>query len=45
MKKKVEGMVVARRCICCGHYELGIESKDGEYVRLQEGMMVRVIEK
>jgi hypothetical protein len=42
--EKVEGMVTARKCGCCGHHELGIVTAENEYVPLRPGMRVVVVE-
>lgn len=32
-----EGKVVAKKCLKCGHHEIGIEDRNGEYVQLKLG--------
>ena len=38
--QKASGRIVARKCSCCGHHEVGIEKESGEYVPLKPGMNV-----
>lgn len=35
---KNTGRIIARKCACCGHHEIGIEKENGEYVALKPGM-------
>ena len=41
--EKIEGVVTARPCDCCGHHEIGIVIGSGEYFPLRPGMRVRII--
>ncbi len=41
--ERLQGVVTARKCDCCGHHELGLTSDTGEYVPLKPGMRVLVI--
>ena len=38
----VEGTVVARKCSCCGHHEIGIEKEDGVFVPVSPGARVKL---
>ena len=38
------GTVVARKCGCCGHHEIGVENEASQYYPLREGMKVEIIE-
>lgn len=42
--ENAEGKVTARPCECCGHHEIGIVNKYGEYIPLRPGMQVRIID-
>jgi uncharacterized OB-fold protein len=35
-----EGKVVAKKCLKCGHHEIGIEDRNGEYTQLKLGTNV-----
>ena len=37
------GTVVARKCACCGHHEIGIKTEAGKFVPLKPRNQVRVI--
>ena len=37
LNKDVRGIVVAKTCECCGHHEIGIETKQGIYYHIQIG--------
>jgi hypothetical protein len=37
-----EGWVTARKCACCGHHEIGIETDEGEFVPVRLGTKVKV---
>jgi len=39
----LQGVVIARKCDCCGHHELGLTCDTGEYVALKPGMRVLVL--
>ncbi|MBC2742061.1 MAG: hypothetical protein HGJ93_03180 [Desulfosarcina sp.] len=41
--EKIEGVVTARPCGCCGHHEIGIVTAAGDYIPLKPGMQVRII--
>jgi hypothetical protein len=41
--EKIEGVVTARPCDCCGHHEIGIVVGSGEYLPLRPGIRVRII--
>lgn len=43
-KEKKVGTVVAKKCGCCGHHEIGVENEAGQYHPLIEGMKVEIIE-
>ncbi len=38
------GMVKARTCKHCGHHEIGIITRKGEYIPLKSGMKIVVLE-
>jgi len=38
----IQGTVIAKKCGCCGHHEIGIETDAGEYVTLKPGMTVEI---
>jgi hypothetical protein len=40
--KEIKGTVTARTCECCGHHEIGIVTKDGEYIKLELGAKVTI---
>jgi hypothetical protein len=40
---RVEGIVTARECDCCGHHEIGMMTRNGEYIRLKPGMKITII--
>jgi hypothetical protein len=40
----LEGTVTARKCECCGHHEIGIVTRSGEYLPLKPGMRVTITE-
>ena len=37
-----QGTVTAKKCECCGHHEIGIETDAGEYIPLKTGMKVEI---
>ena len=37
------GTIAARKCDCCGHHEIGIETENGEFVALKPGAKVKVL--
>ena len=39
----VKGVVIPKKCKCCGHHEMGIITEDGEYRALKKGMKVILI--
>ena len=44
MKKRIKGIVTARRCECCGHHEIGITTDSGKYISLRPGMIIEILE-
>ena len=42
--EKIEGVVTARSCECCGHHEIGIVIGTGDFIPLRPGMKVRIID-
>lgn len=38
----IKGKVVAKKCDCCGHHEVGIEDDLGGYTMLKPGMEITV---
>ena len=42
-KASVEGIVAARTCDCCGHHEIGVVTREGEYIQLKPGMKITVV--
>jgi len=40
----LEGTITARQCECCGHHEIGIVTRSGEYFPLRPGMRVAITE-
>lgn len=42
--KPIKGVVVARKCDCCGHHEIGVETADGQYTSLTPGMTIEIVE-
>jgi hypothetical protein len=36
------GRVTARRCPCCGHHEIGLETENGNYFPLKPGTRIRL---
>lgn len=38
----VEGTVAARKCSCCGHHEIGIETDEGEFVPVRSGLKAQI---
>ncbi|BBO78909.1 hypothetical protein DSCW_63260 [Desulfosarcina widdelii] len=40
----LEGTITARQCECCGHHEIGIVTRSGEYFSLSPGMRVTITE-
>jgi hypothetical protein len=43
-KEPINGTVTARKCTSCGHREIGITTKTGEYITLKPGMRVEIQE-
>lgn len=45
MKEK-RGFIIARKCDCCGHHELGIKDiyDDFKYIQLKPGMKIIIQE-
>ena len=43
-KSMIQGVVRARKCRHCGHHEIGIVTKSGEYMPLKPGMKIAVLE-
>lgn len=43
-KPVIQGVVKARKCRHCGHHEIGIITRSGEYIPLKPGMKVAVLE-
>ena len=41
-KEYIKGEITARNCDCCGHHEIGIVTKSGEYISLKPGMKVQI---
>jgi hypothetical protein len=41
-KSMIQGVVKARKCRHCGHHEIGIVMKSGEYLPLKTGMKIMV---
>ena len=41
-KSMIQGVVRARKCRHCGHHEIGIVTKSGEYLALKTGMRIMV---
>jgi len=37
------GRVIARKCRCCGHHEIGIETDTGGFLCLKPGMEIKII--
>lgn len=37
---RIRGSIVAKKCECCGHHEIGIEKEDGTYIQLKPGMKI-----
>lgn len=44
-KCPIKGIIVTRKCDCCGHHEIGIKDESGEYIQLKEGMRITIHEK
>jgi len=40
---KDSGRVIARKCRCCGHHEIGIETDTGGFLCLKPGMEIKII--
>ena len=40
----LEGTVTARKCEYCGHHEIGIVTRSGEFFPLKPGMRVTITE-
>ena len=38
----IQGVVKPRKCRHCGHHEIGIVTKSGEFLALKPGMKIRV---
>jgi len=41
-KEYIKGAITARNCGCCGHHEIGIITKSGEYISLKPGMKIQI---
>ena len=41
-KSMIQGVVKPRKCRHCGHHEIGIMTKSGEFLALKPGMRVMV---
>ena len=41
--KVIKGVITAKKCGCCGHHELGITTKDKEYIPLKPGTKVEIL--
>ena len=41
-KEYIKGVITARKCDCCGHHEIGIVTKSGEYISLKPGMKIQI---
>jgi hypothetical protein len=41
-KRPIRGVITARKCAACGHHEMGIITKEGDYFPLKPGMRVEV---
>jgi hypothetical protein len=41
-KSMIQGVVKSRKCRHCGHHEIGIVTKSGEYLGLKPGMRIMV---
>jgi len=41
-KRAIKGVIRARKCKVCGHHEMGIITKEGDYLPLKPGMRVEV---
>ena len=39
----ITGIVTSRTCDCCGHHEIGIVTRNEEYIRLKPGMKITII--
>lgn len=39
-KSSIRGVIVAEKCGCCGHHEIGIRKENGNYVQLKPGMKI-----
>lgn len=37
-KTSIRGKIVSKKCECCSHHEIGIETEDGRYIQLKHGM-------
>jgi hypothetical protein len=42
--EKIEGVVTARPCDCCGHHEIGIVTVAGDYIPLRPGMRASILD-
>ncbi len=42
LQSPIKGIVKARKCRHCGHHEIGIVTKTGEYCALKPGMKIAV---
>jgi hypothetical protein len=43
-KSMIQGVVKPRKCRNCGHHEIGIVTKSGEFLALKPGMRVMVFQ-
>jgi hypothetical protein len=41
-KSMIQGVVKPRKCRHCGHHEIGIMTKSGEFLALKTGMKIMV---
>jgi len=41
-KSMIQGVVKSRKCRHCGHHEIGIMTKSGEFLALKTGMKIMV---
>ena len=41
-KVSIKGIVTARKCNCCGHHEIGVTTRAGEYISLKPGMKIQI---
>jgi hypothetical protein len=41
-REPMTGKVIARKCPCCGHHEIGMEDSDGRFIALKPGAKVKL---